>query len=220
MKILGFIMGNKVLTAVIAIILVAALYFSVAGVGSDWEAGAPEMTIQVEIHEVGSVGVIDLGSVGVGDRSALDAAIKPASTFVADVDPLLPGSLYTISITASVIIQATSSEERGDFTTSLVIGGTTGDGYTYVGHSTQDIIVSHNTETFISSTDPLSTWYISFGDPPVAVTGMVIDGSVITVSVIATSNTGGVYTTIAYLELNVLPGGVGMEVTGVSTNVS
>jgi len=53
MKIIGFIMGNKVLTAVIAIVLVVALYFSFSGVSIEDNDGNVAVTIDNVNAQIG-----------------------------------------------------------------------------------------------------------------------------------------------------------------------
>ena len=115
MKILGFIMQNKVLTAVIAIFLVGALYFSVAGFG-DWNEGAPELNITVSIVN------LDANSASVEDFNVgpdVDGKVEPLTLYNADFPAVDPNAHYSVSISIDITPDADGTSQ----TTINAMGG-------------------------------------------------------------------------------------------------
>ena len=208
----------------IVIVIAVVILASLPAFGEDWDDGAPEMTIHFDIRKVSDGTSTEVTSQSIEETSLLEATMSPLTAFTTDVDPLEPDATYTIKLTPSVVVKATSTAEQGDFDVTIgATGEKIGTGYSYYFDTNPQSIATgvaqHNTNTPIPL-PPFNGIMHPDGESPVSITGMDIDGATFTISVTSTSALGNTASTTATVELNVLPGGISVEVTGVSTTVS
>lgn len=221
-----------VLGIVIAVIL-AALYMIPA---YDWEDGAPEATIHVEIEKTD--GTTYSGEVEIGEQNIIESMTTyPLTTYTADVAPLEPLETYTIRITPTVT--TTSAKPGESISTSVKIQGhnnrtmqvmnsayvqvnyTCGNAFQNVristtsGVSTSGVPVAIPSTLFIGTIARYDTsnWHET--------QGIHIDGATFIIVITSTSADGGYGITTANLNIVVGAGGdLDVVIGDITTSVS
>lgn len=168
MKILGFIMGNKILTAVVVIAVVAALYFGATSY-AEWEEGAPELTILVHITDVETQEIVTQ-NFNLGKET-----YSPLTAYTAQFPALDPIKEYTLGIDV-ILTPDSDGVANGGFGNEILA---TGEPIRQLDGSSPpafpETIVTSGTQTTISS-GTYETYKRGVGDYPL-LRGQDFDGA-------------------------------------------
>lgn len=102
-------MGKMILVVVLVIITVLAVF--AATYSANWESGAPEARITVEIKEVDAVDGIS-GTADIQQTTLLQSLFSqpvPMTTYTQQIPALNPTALYTITMTVDVSVSASNA---------------------------------------------------------------------------------------------------------------
>ena len=193
MKILGFIMQNKILTAVIAIILVVALYFSFSGVsiddiiGGDGDVPTGAVTIGITDVATGSVGTHTIDIEELSPTASLFGTPPVLTTYTQDVWGIEPTSEYTIGFDAmATAIKPADAPDGVSLSGNIYMAGLAGTptpnnlevyaGYGNINISSPSTITPWNTTTQYSLSPAFNQ--LTDGSNVQLIKGENIDGSV------------------------------------------
>jgi len=223
--------------AIVALIVAAGSWLAYDNyVAAEWEDGVPTASVHIHIESVTDDSVYD-GVVDIEPQSKIElATLHPFTTYTADVQPLDPFTLYTM--TFSVVVKTSSAKPDEAFNTAVQIAGHNNRTMTLWNAPTE---VNYTSGGFYSNNRIAEGSQPATNGVPVTITpaafngvisrtntadwkelaGEHIDGATFLIEIISTSESGGYG--MASATLNVVVGAGGDLVVGIediSTSVS